>query len=124
MKKPGTITAAVVLALAIGACNGSAGSEATTTVDGEATGGASSAETITIDNFSYSGAETVQVGATVMVTNEDSFAHTWTSEDDVFDSGTLSEGDSFEFTFDEPGEYDYFCAIHPTQMTGTIVVEG
>jgi len=36
-------------------------------------------------------------------------------------SGTLATGDSFTFTFDEPGTYTYFCELHP-QMTGTIVV--
>jgi plastocyanin len=48
--------------------------------------------------------------------------HTATSDDDVFDSGSMSEGDEFSFTFEEAGTYAYFCQVHPT-MRGTIVVE-
>jgi plastocyanin len=35
----------------------------------------------------------------------------------------LSSGATFEFTFDEPGTYPYFCSIHPS-MTGTVEVTG
>jgi hypothetical protein len=48
--------------------------------------------------------------------------HTATSEDDAFDSGNLDEGQSFSFTFTEPGTYQYRCDYH-SDMTGTIVVE-
>ncbi len=78
---------------------------------------------ITIADFAFSGPDTVAVGDTVTVTNEDSMAHTWTAVGNEFDSGSLGEGESFDFTFDEAGEFDYFCTIHPT-MTGTITVEG
>jgi plastocyanin len=42
----------------------------------------------------------------------------------VFDSGFVlqNNGDSYQFKFDTPGTYDYFCQVHPTQMTGTIIV--
>lgn len=78
---------------------------------------------ITIVDFAFSGPDTVAVGDTVTVTNEDSMAHTWTAVGNEFDSGSLGEGESFDFTFDEAGEFDYFCTIHPT-MTGTITAEG
>lgn len=78
---------------------------------------------ITIENFSFEGATNVTVGTTVTVTNHDGVTHTWTSADGVWNSGGLGGGESFEFTFDEPGEYAYFCSIHPT-MTGTVIVEG
>jgi len=78
---------------------------------------------IVISGFAFTGVGTVAAGTTVVVRNDDSAQHTWTSVDDVFDSGVLAGGDTFSFTFDEPGEYAFFCEFHPS-MTGTIVVEG
>ena len=65
---------------------------------------------------------TIAVGDTVTWTNSDSMPHTATSEDDAFDSGNMDEGQSFSFTFTEPGTYEYRCDYH-SEMTGTIVVE-
>jgi plastocyanin len=80
--------------------------------------------TITISNFQFTGATSVAVGEELTVVNEDSVPHSWTSDDDVFDSGQLGQGENFEFTFEEPGEYTFFCVIHPDAMTGSITVEG
>jgi plastocyanin len=79
--------------------------------------------TITIADFTFDGVTEVAVGTTVVVTNTDSTQHTWTALDGTFDSGALGGGDTFEFTFTEPGEFDYQCNFHPS-MTGTIVVTG
>jgi plastocyanin len=68
------------------------------------------------------GTLTIAVGDTVTWTNSDGMPHTATSEDDAFDSGNLDEGQSFSFTFTEPGTYEYRCDYH-SDMTGTIVVE-
>lgn len=43
----------------------------------------------------------------------------------LFDSGVgklKDNGSSFSFTFAAPGTYDYFCLVHPTVMTGQVVV--
>jgi plastocyanin len=40
-----------------------------------------------------------------------------------FDSGGRPKGKTFEFTFDEPGTYNYFCTIHHV-MEGTVYVTG
>jgi nitrite reductase (NO-forming) len=73
----------------------------------------------------------VALGATVTWRNDDSVIHTVTSgastgtvttPDGLFDSGDLQPGESFSFTFDEPGTFDYFCTPHPW-MVGRIVVE-
>lgn len=105
-----------LFALLLAACGGGDSTDSTTP--------AAETATISIESFQFAGAETVTAGTTVEVTNLDGATHTWTSDDDVWDSGNLGTGDSFEFTFDEPGEYGYFCKIHPFQMTGTIIVEG
>ncbi|WP_435345782.1 plastocyanin/azurin family copper-binding protein [Haloarchaeobius sp. HRN-SO-5] len=44
------------------------------------------------------------------------------SDASAFDSGTISSG-SFEYTFEEPGTYDYYCIPHKSiGMVGRIVV--
>lgn len=91
--------------------------------DGEGSGEAATSSAITIADFSFSGVTEVPVGTTVTVTNNDSTRHTWTATDDTFDSGTIEPGASFEFTFTEPGEFEYFCNFHPS-MEGAIVVTG
>jgi plastocyanin len=41
-----------------------------------------------------------------------------------FDSGNMTPGSAFEYTFTIPGEYTYFCIPHELAgMTGTIIVE-
>ena len=71
---------------------------------------------------------TVDVGGEVTWTNDDTAGHTITSgspdtggPDDVFNSGLTMPGDEFKQTFDEAGEYPYFCIVHPW-MRGTVVV--
>jgi plastocyanin len=44
---------------------------------------------------------------------------------DMFDSGIESlkdNGQRFEQVFPDPGTYDYFCTVHPTEMTGQVLV--
>ncbi len=73
---------------------------------------------------------TVPVGTTIRWVNNDTQAHTVTSgtsngtvasPDGVFDSGFLNPGETFTYTFDETGVFDYHCTPHPW-MTGTITV--
>jgi len=129
----------LAISVALGACSGDTATSTTapggssapapTTDSGETTstaavsGGDEAA--IVISEFAFNGPASVPVGTTVTVTNEDGVPHSWVSEEEgLFASGPLSAGDSFNFTFDEPGDYAYFCGIHPAQMTGTITVEG
>lgn len=118
MRRLSSATALFALVVVLAACSGAtADSTSTTTTE------APSEANITMENFAFSGAESVAVGETVTITNEDSVGHTWTAVGGAFDSGTVTAGESFEFTFDEAGEYEYFCSFHP-QMIGTITVEG
>jgi plastocyanin len=64
-------------------------------------------------------------GTTVVFENTDAFVHTITSADASpveFDSGEIGQDQTFEITFDEAGEYPYFCRIHPT-MRAVVIVE-
>lgn len=64
----------------------------------------------------------VKSGTTVTWTNDDSVAHTVTSDTgSVLNSSSIAPGQSFSFTFTTPGTYAYHCAIHPG-MKATIVV--
>ena len=69
----------------------------------------------------------VQVGTTVTWTNLDTVAHSVESGTPeapagLFRSELLSPTESFNYTFNLPGTFIYYCGPHP-YMTGTIVVE-
>jgi plastocyanin len=70
---------------------------------------------------------TIQVGTTVIWTQNSVLPHTVTADDGSFNSGTLQNGDTFEFTFTEPGRFPYFCSFHGAPgglgMAGIIIVE-
>jgi plastocyanin len=38
-------------------------------------------------------------------------------------SSTLSLGDTYQWTFTVAGTYNYICSIHPTVMSGTVIVK-
>ncbi len=64
-----------------------------------------------------------KVGQTISWANRDNSVHTVTSNTKMFESGTMSPGDIFTFTFTQPGTYEYFCRFHPW-MKGTVIVTG
>jgi len=64
----------------------------------------------------------VSVGTTVVWQNNDTIAHTSTSNLSGWNSGTIAPGQSFRFTFTSPGTFTYFCTIHP-DMLGTVTVQ-
>jgi plastocyanin len=63
----------------------------------------------------------VAVGTKVTWVNDDEIPHTVAETHKVFRSGALDTGDSYSWVFNTPGEFEYFCALHP-QMIGKIVV--
>jgi plastocyanin len=70
---------------------------------------------------------TISTGDTVQWDNVDNAAHTVTggSPSDgpsgVFDSSLLMAGLDYSFTFNDAGNYDYFCMVHPW-MVGSVTV--
>ncbi len=82
-----------------------------------------SAAEVKIDNFVFGPAAiTVPVGTTVTWINRDDIPHTVVSTEKVFKSKVLDTEEKFSYTFTKPGEYPYFCSIHP-KMTGKVVVQ-
>jgi plastocyanin len=79
---------------------------------------------IAIDNFTFgAGILTIAAGTKVVWTNQDDIPHTVTSADGRdLRSGALDSGDSFAFEFGKPGNYRYFCSLHP-KMRGIVVVQ-
>lgn len=90
---------------------------------------ASTAGAVTVKQFQFMPAElVVKAGTTVTWTNQDQILHTATSgatpgtTDGTFDGPMDGAGQSFRFTFAQPGTYPYFCSRH-TSMTATIIVQ-
>ena len=70
---------------------------------------------------------TISIGDTVLWDNVDTAAHTVTGgspadgPSGVFDSSLLMAGLDYSFTFNDAGNYDYFCMVHPW-MVGSVTV--
>ena len=78
---------------------------------------------VSITGFTFSQqALTVTAGTTVTWTNNDSVAHTVTSNTSIFDSGTINPGGTYSRAFAAVGVFPYKCTFHPS-MTGTITVQ-
>lgn len=113
-----------------------ASKEATQRASTETPGASGDGRTVTIKLIAFSPTRIeVPAGGTVTWRHDDVATHTVTSgrvaqaggtatakPDDTFDSGNLSKGQKFQFTFAEPGEFPFFCAVHPATMTGVIAV--
>lgn len=84
-------------------------------------GGASVA--LTISGFNFHPANfTVTPGESIVVTNNDGVAHTFTSKTGAFDTGTVNPGQTVTVKApSNPGSYPYDCTIH-TFMVGTLTV--
>lgn len=104
----------------------SASSSSTDNVDTNSSSNeAVSTNTVAIKDFAFSPATiTVKVGTTVTWTNQDSAAHTVTSDSnskESFDSGSMAKDKTFTHTFNTAGTFDYICTFHP-DMTGKVKV--
>ena len=77
---------------------------------------------VEIHKFAFTPQEiTVAPGTTVTWTNADETPHTLAARDASFKSKALDTGDAFTFTFAQPGDFAYFCTLHPF-MTGVVHV--
>ena len=65
----------------------------------------------------------VTKGTTVIWTNDDGVQHTVTSvPQGTFDSGPIDPGQTYSYTFNQAGTFEYSCTIHPSIPHGNVVV--
>jgi nitrite reductase (NO-forming) len=65
----------------------------------------------------------IGVNNTVTWVNDDNSPHTVTAVDGSFNSGNLNSGQTYTYTFVNPGTYAYYCSYH-SWMRGTVIVKG
>ena len=64
----------------------------------------------------------IGVNNTVLWTNSDRIVHNVIQVTGVFNSGDMSPGGQYWFTFTIPGVYSYYCSYHPS-MSGVVIVK-
>ena len=116
-----SVFVASLMAMAVIGLGGTVGKHSSFVADAQEK--TASTSEVKIDNFVFGPASiTVPVGTTVTWINRDDIPHTVVSTDKVFKSKVLDTDEKFSFMFTKPGEYPYFCSIHP-KMTGKVVVQ-
>ena len=126
---------ALVVGIALAACSGAT----TTTNAPAASSGATTAAAavcakatakgsieVEIQDFTFK-TEPIQakVGDTITWTNKDTTPHSASPDNNPeCATDTLNKDSAGSITYTVAGTYPYHCAIHPTQMKGTIVVSG
>ena len=68
---------------------------------------------------------TVPVGATITFINKDNANHSVTNYNVLFDSGKITSGDSYSYTFSKAGSFSFSCKYHSSNTTeqGYIIVQ-
>ena len=134
------LAALLVLLLAVTAavlagCSSNSGSSTNNNPYGGGTGGGgetgggttqSGTASVVMQNIAFNpSALTVTVGTMVTWTNDDSTNHTVTFTDiSGVDSGTLTRGQTFSYTFTTAGTFHYYCKVHGASvMSGTVTVQ-
>jgi plastocyanin len=123
--------------LLLGACGDSESSDEaepattaeSTTSTTSAGGAVNAAATIGVTEFAFTPEQLeVAPGEAVTFQNDGSSRHTITpglrtaGSADPWVSTTIRQGETFVVTMSEPGEYAYYCSIHPDRMEGTITI--
>ena len=125
MKKPYFLPVLIAFVLSVAlAGNCSKGSSYGSSSSGNSNNNNSgtAANTITMQSMSFSPASlTVTAGTTVTWKNSDNTTHTATADDNSFNSGDITAGNSYSKVFNTKGSFPYHCIYHST-MKGTIVV--
>jgi plastocyanin len=127
LRSLGALAAGAMLTVGLGAC----GSDGPATPVATSSSGASSSAAsgqpgpVSIKDFKFApDTITVKAGEALAVTNNDTQAHTFTSDDSgVFDSGSIAVGTSAKpIVVATAGTYKLHCSFHPF-MHGTLIVQ-
>ena len=119
--------ACAALALSLGACGDDDDNDSSSTPPPAAatTAGAPSGASVSVgikDIKFVPDAFTAKVGQKIVWTNNEAVPHNVTATEGAdFESDTLNEGDTFDYTPKTAGTIDYVCTIHPGQ-NGSITV--
>jgi plastocyanin len=131
------IIACLALGLVAAGCggddddDGGGGGGAATTEEpaGGGDGGGGGTE-VSMENTQFNPSDvSIGAGETITFVNNESVPHdvhktSGPGEDFASgESGGMQEGDTFELTLDEPGNYEYVCDVHAPGMAGTITVK-
>jgi plastocyanin len=128
----GALVAGAILVLAgCSSSGGTASSGAGASGGTGASGGASTCSestaagtvAVTVADFSFTPSSiTASTGQVIAFSNTGATGHTATLDGGQCATGTINPGKSDGLVFTTAGTYKFHCAIHPTQMTGTITV--
>ncbi|HET8822446.1 MAG TPA: plastocyanin/azurin family copper-binding protein [Thermoleophilaceae bacterium] len=123
------------LALGLVACGGDdeesdGGGASTTEQPADTGGGGGGGAEVSMESIQFNPKDlSVSAGETITFTNNEAVPHdvhksSGPGEDFASGpSGGMEEGDTFELTLDQPGEYEYVCDVHAPGMSGTITVK-
>ena len=143
LRRSAPIALSLLLTLGLAACaegeSGEGGNGGSTAASAGADGGSSATVSggtveVTAADLAFN-VETIVAPAgeafTVSFTNNEAVPHNfsvYTEEggEEIAVGNVIDEGETDEVAIDalEPGEYFFVCDVHPTEMTGTLVVEG
>jgi plastocyanin len=124
------VAAALTLA-ACGSSSSSSSSASTTAAAGTTSSSAAPAAApvrsgvveVAISNYAFHPATiTVAAGTKVTFRNHDQTAHTASSTQPAFDTGTVKPGHSVTVVLEKPGSYTYYCQFHAF-MRGSVIVK-
>jgi plastocyanin len=95
--------------------------DGSTTTAGDSSGG-SAEGTLQVTSIQYSDVS-APAGGTLEIDNSSGAAHTFTSDNDAFESvDVASDGTTDAQVPSDPGEYPFHCEIHPS-MQATLTVQ-
>ncbi len=115
------IVLVIGLVAVLGCTQGSGTTPASQPTNGSPANGGGTTHEVGARDFAYNPAQlTISVGDTITWTNRGTVPHTVT--EGSWNSGYLTTGDGYSWTFHKAGTYEYGCDYH-TGMLGTIIVK-